>query len=112
MDVMELFKPDIFFAIADSRTSLSEGIKRIGKSVDRTCSMLDKCVSRYKGSKVLKLQSSLIGKYLSFLQFFYAKKQCSATQTCGFVHVIDIYNRTNLLIFLNNSHQILLNYLQ
>ncbi|XP_075970776.1 queuine tRNA-ribosyltransferase accessory subunit 2 [Anticarsia gemmatalis] len=60
MDLMEVYKPDIILAIADGRTSLSEGYKRILKSVDRSCNLLDKCVDRYKGSKQLQ-NSSLIG---------------------------------------------------
>ncbi|CAB3240407.1 unnamed protein product [Arctia plantaginis] len=60
MDLMEVFQPDIILAIADSRTSLGEGYKRILKSVDRTCGFLEKCVDRYKGSKQLQT-SSLIG---------------------------------------------------
>lgn len=61
MDVMEIFKPDIIFAIADNRNSLNEAGKRIAKSVDRTCNMLDRCVSRYKGSNLLKHSSALVG---------------------------------------------------
>ncbi|XP_030029451.2 queuine tRNA-ribosyltransferase accessory subunit 2 [Manduca sexta] len=60
MDMMEVFKPDIFLAIADGHTSLDEGHKRIVKSVSRTCNMLDVCVKRYKESKELQ-NSSLIG---------------------------------------------------
>lgn len=60
MDLMEVFKPDLILAIADGRTSLNEGYKRILKSVDRTCSLLEKCVERYKNSKKLQ-DSSLIG---------------------------------------------------
>ncbi|KAI8438286.1 hypothetical protein MSG28_010865 [Choristoneura fumiferana] len=60
MDIMELFKPDIILAIADGRTSYSEGMKRITKAVIRSCDMLDVCVNHYKSSKQLK-DSSLIG---------------------------------------------------
>ncbi|XP_045772286.1 queuine tRNA-ribosyltransferase accessory subunit 2 [Maniola jurtina] len=60
MDVMEIFKPDIILAIADGRTSLNEGSKRISKSVERSYSMLKTCVDRYKASKELK-NSSLVG---------------------------------------------------
>ncbi|KAJ0182641.1 hypothetical protein K1T71_002010 [Dendrolimus kikuchii] len=60
MDLMELFKPDIVLAIADGRVSLSEGHKRITKSVDRTCNMLNTCVNRFKESTHLQ-KSSLIG---------------------------------------------------
>ncbi|KPI97526.1 Queuine tRNA-ribosyltransferase subunit QTRTD1-like [Papilio xuthus] len=58
MDLMEVFKPDIILAIADGRTSLAEGSKRILKSIERTGNMLDLCVKRYKESK--ELQSSCL----------------------------------------------------
>ncbi|CAH2239544.1 queuine tRNA-ribosyltransferase accessory subunit 2 [Pararge aegeria] len=60
MDVMEIFKPDIILAIADGRTSLNEGSKRISKAVCRSNSMLKTCVNRYMSSKELQ-KSSLIG---------------------------------------------------
>ncbi|XP_034835385.1 queuine tRNA-ribosyltransferase accessory subunit 2 [Maniola hyperantus] len=60
MDVMEIFKPDICLAIADGRTSLNEGSKRISKAVDRSYSMLKTCINRYKASKELQ-SSSLVG---------------------------------------------------
>lgn len=62
MDVMETFKPDLILAIADGRTTLHDGLKRINKSVNRCCSMLDVCVGRYKTSEELQ-HSSLIGGY-------------------------------------------------
>lgn len=46
--------------LIDSRTSLADSYKRILKSVDRTRSMLDECVDRYKNSPQLQ-NSSLIG---------------------------------------------------
>ncbi|CAH2102735.1 unnamed protein product [Euphydryas editha] len=58
MDVMEIFKPDIILAIADGRTSLAEGNKRVSKAVDRTKQMLKECLDRYKASK--DLQSSML----------------------------------------------------
>ncbi|XP_013134780.1 PREDICTED: queuine tRNA-ribosyltransferase subunit QTRTD1 homolog [Papilio polytes] len=60
MDLMEVFKPDIILAIADGRTSLVEGSKRILKSIERTGNMLHVCVKRYKESKELQ-NSCLIG---------------------------------------------------
>ncbi|CAG4979480.1 unnamed protein product [Parnassius apollo] len=60
MDLMEVFKPDIILAIADSRVSLEKGYKRIAKSVDRTTNMLNTCVERYKESKELQ-NSCLVG---------------------------------------------------
>uniref|UniRef100_A0A2A4J5J8 Queuine tRNA-ribosyltransferase accessory subunit 2 n=1 Tax=Heliothis virescens TaxID=7102 RepID=A0A2A4J5J8_HELVI len=60
MDLMEVYKPDIILAIADCRTSLNEGYKRILKSLDRSCNMMDVCVHRYKASNQLR-NSSLIG---------------------------------------------------
>ncbi|XP_045447692.1 queuine tRNA-ribosyltransferase accessory subunit 2 [Melitaea cinxia] len=60
MDVMEVFKPDIILAIADGRTSLAEGNKRVSKAVDRTNQMLKECVDRYKASKDLQ-NSMLVG---------------------------------------------------
>lgn len=65
MDVMELFKPDIILALADGRTSHSEGIKRLTKAVIRSCDMLDVCVKRYNSSKTLQ-DSALIGMYKWF----------------------------------------------
>ncbi|VVC91014.1 unnamed protein product [Leptidea sinapis] len=53
MELMEVFKPDIILAIADGRTSLDEGSKRISKSVDRTQKMLNVCMEKYKCSEVL-----------------------------------------------------------
>lgn len=57
---MEVFKPDIILAIADGRTSLAEGNKRVSKAVDRTNQMLKECVDRYKSSKDLQ-NSMLVG---------------------------------------------------
>lgn len=57
-----MFKPDIILAIADSRTTLNEPQKRITKSIERTCGLLDTCMKRYKGSKELQ-KSPFIGKY-------------------------------------------------
>ncbi|XP_023954027.2 queuine tRNA-ribosyltransferase accessory subunit 2 [Bicyclus anynana] len=60
MDVMEIFKPDIILAIADGRTSINEGGKRLSKSVERSYTMLKTCVDRCKTSKELQ-NSSLVG---------------------------------------------------
>ncbi|XP_068626822.1 queuine tRNA-ribosyltransferase accessory subunit 2 [Battus philenor] len=60
MDLMEVFKPDLILAIADGRTSLDEGYKRITKSIERTANMLNICVKRYKDSTRLQ-NSSLVG---------------------------------------------------
>ncbi|CAH0592316.1 unnamed protein product [Chrysodeixis includens] len=60
MDLMELYKPEIFLAIADGRTALNEGYKRVLKSLDRSCNMFDTCVRRYKASKLLQ-NSALVG---------------------------------------------------
>uniref|UniRef100_A0A2H1X3A8 Queuine tRNA-ribosyltransferase accessory subunit 2 n=1 Tax=Spodoptera frugiperda TaxID=7108 RepID=A0A2H1X3A8_SPOFR len=60
MDLMEVYKPEIILAIADGRTALNEGYKRIMKSLDRSYNMLDTCVYRYKASKQLR-HSALIG---------------------------------------------------
>lgn len=57
---MEIFKPDFIMAIADGRTTLNDGSKRINKSVNRCCNMLDVCIERYKTSDELH-SSSLIG---------------------------------------------------
>ncbi|KAL4716577.1 hypothetical protein ACJJTC_010241 [Scirpophaga incertulas] len=60
MELMEVFKPDILLAIADSRTTLTDGLKRNTKAVDRTCNMLNICVKKYKASNYLK-NSLLVG---------------------------------------------------
>ncbi|XP_047545869.1 queuine tRNA-ribosyltransferase accessory subunit 2 [Vanessa atalanta] len=60
MDVMEVFKPDIILAIADGRTALNEGTKRVLKAVNRTSQMLNECVDRYKAAKELQ-NSTLVG---------------------------------------------------
>lgn len=65
MDLMEVYKPEIILAIADGRTALNEGYKRIMKSLDRSCNMLDTCVYRYKASKQLR-HSALIGWFILF----------------------------------------------
>lgn len=70
---MEVYQPDIILAIADSRTSLGEGYKRISKSVDRSYNLLDKCVERYKGSKQLQ-NSTLIGMYSFFREMVIIEK--------------------------------------
>lgn len=61
---METFKPDLIVAVADGRTTLNDGLKRITKSVNRCCNMLDVCVERYKTSDELQ-KSSLIGGYIT-----------------------------------------------
>ncbi|XP_072945438.1 queuine tRNA-ribosyltransferase accessory subunit 2 [Epargyreus clarus] len=60
MDLMELYKPDMYMVIADGQTSLSESKKRMGKAVERTCKTLNKCMDRHKASDTLK-HSSVIG---------------------------------------------------
>ncbi|XP_053616299.1 queuine tRNA-ribosyltransferase accessory subunit 2 [Plodia interpunctella] len=60
MDLMAIFKPDIILAIADGHVRLDEGHKRVNKSLNRTCKMLDICVDRYKASKEFRY-SALIG---------------------------------------------------
>lgn len=60
MDIMEVFKPDMILAIADGRTSLNEGSKRLSKAVDRTTNMLKTCVERYKAAQELQ-DSALVG---------------------------------------------------
>ena len=74
MDVMEIFKPDIILAIADGQTSLSEGSKRLSKSVDRTTNMLKICVERYKAAKELQ-NSALVGmSYILNKTFMHQKR--------------------------------------
>lgn len=73
MDVMEIFKPDIILAIADGRTSLNEGSKRLSKSVDRTTTLLKTCVERYKSSTELQ-NSALVGMKYNKHFYTYCKK--------------------------------------
>ncbi|KAI5635727.1 queuine tRNA-ribosyltransferase domain-containing protein [Phthorimaea operculella] len=61
MDVMQTFKPDMILAIADGRTSLCEGPKRLAKSVERSTKMLETCVQRFIDCDKLNNNSSLIG---------------------------------------------------
>lgn len=74
MDLMELYKPEIFLAIADGRTALNEGYKRVLKSLDRSCNMFDTCVRRYKASKLLQ-NSALVGMYNVLYLFIHALKK-------------------------------------
>lgn len=67
---METFKPDLILAIADGRTTLNEGLKRVNKAVYRCCSMLDVCINRYKTSRDLQ-NSSLIGRYNNANYYFH-----------------------------------------
>ncbi|XP_061385725.1 queuine tRNA-ribosyltransferase accessory subunit 2 [Danaus plexippus] len=60
MDLMEIFRPDMFLAIADGCMSVNETPKRASKAVERTCKLLNTCIDRYKASKELK-NSALVG---------------------------------------------------
>ncbi|GBP92605.1 Queuine tRNA-ribosyltransferase accessory subunit 2 [Eumeta japonica] len=57
---MEAFKPEIVLTVADSLISFTDGIKRVSKSVDRTCSMLEICIKRYQNSPQLQ-NTALVG---------------------------------------------------
>lgn len=87
MDIMASFKPDLILAVADGRVALGDGQKRVSKSVERTCNMIDICVKKLNASDSLK-QSALIGEltiyfcksihFVSKLNWFFKTKHVIA----------------------------------
>lgn len=65
MDLIEMFKPDMFHTLCDGDTSESCGNKRIYNAVNRTESFFHQCVEWYKASTSLS-DSMLIGTYEVF----------------------------------------------
>lgn len=60
MNMMDIFQPNWFQALADSDTDKESSKKRIKKSVDRTLDYLDQCINRKESSFNLK-EVDLIG---------------------------------------------------
>ncbi|XP_075230202.1 queuine tRNA-ribosyltransferase accessory subunit 2 isoform X2 [Lycorma delicatula] len=60
MDMVEVFKPDIYEVMSDSDTDASSSAKRVRKSVDNSSDFLKCCLNRHKDSKVLQ-NSAVLG---------------------------------------------------
>ncbi|XP_044732033.1 queuine tRNA-ribosyltransferase accessory subunit 2 [Chrysoperla carnea] len=54
MDMIEKFKPDMYYALSDGDTNVSSPKKRTQKSVDRTLQFFEKCSQRHIKSDILK----------------------------------------------------------
>ena len=54
MDMMEVFKPDIYMTLSDADTDVNSTSKRVSKSVERTKKLFDKCLKRHLNSDILK----------------------------------------------------------
>ena len=54
MDVVESFKPDIYFLLSDGDTNISSSEKRIAKSVSNTMNFYKECLDRHRKSEALK----------------------------------------------------------
>ncbi|EFA00359.1 queuine tRNA-ribosyltransferase accessory subunit 2 [Tribolium castaneum] len=53
MDVVESFKPDIYFLLSDGDTNISSSEKRISKSLSNTVSFYKECLERHRKSQTL-----------------------------------------------------------
>lgn len=53
MDVVESFKPDMYFLLSDGDTNISSSEKRISKSVSNTLSFYKECLKRHRKSEAL-----------------------------------------------------------
>lgn len=54
MDIIETFKPDMYYLLSDGDTNVASAQKRITKAVDNTINFVNKCLERHKKSDVLK----------------------------------------------------------
>jgi queuine tRNA-ribosyltransferase subunit QTRTD1 len=54
MDVVESFKPDMYFLLSDGDTNISSSEKRVSKSVSNTTNFYKDCLERHRKSDVLK----------------------------------------------------------
>lgn len=53
MDIIETFKPDMYYLLSDGDTNIASAQKRITKAVDNTINFVNKCLDRHKRSDVL-----------------------------------------------------------
>lgn len=61
MDLVELYKPDLYLALADAGTDMNASKKRLGKSSLRTSQMFNRCLERHMTSETLSKHSGIIG---------------------------------------------------
>lgn len=53
MDIIETFKPDMYYLLSDGDTNIASAQKRITKAVDNTINFVNKCLDRHKRSDAL-----------------------------------------------------------
>ncbi|KAG5877907.1 hypothetical protein JTB14_011623 [Gonioctena quinquepunctata] len=54
MDMVESFKPDVFYLLSDGDTNMTSSHKRISKAIENTVAYSKQCLERHRKSKILK----------------------------------------------------------
>ncbi|KAI4471303.1 queuine trna-ribosyltransferase accessory subunit 2 [Holotrichia oblita] len=54
MDIIESFKPDMYYLLSDGDTNVASAQKRVTKAVDNTINFVNKCLERHKNSTILQ----------------------------------------------------------
>ncbi|KRT81566.1 hypothetical protein AMK59_5870 [Oryctes borbonicus] len=54
MDIIETFKPDMYYLLSDGDTNIASAQKRVTKAVDNTINFVNKCLERHRKSDILQ----------------------------------------------------------
>ncbi|XP_037879320.1 LOW QUALITY PROTEIN: queuine tRNA-ribosyltransferase accessory subunit 2 [Glossina fuscipes] len=92
MDLVEIFKPDIYQSLNDADTNCQSAKKRVQKSVERTQQFMNYCCERQQQSPILKdsvFFASIVGGYnvqarSQSIKHIKTKSQCSGYIFEGF----------------------------